>query len=274
MRRTSAPDVLPRYDSDERSGNGSVLLALLLALGVHGLFAWLLSSIELQIEPFAPTEVSFAIVEEPPPEREIEEPPEVEAPPEPQPEPERVREAIVEPERPPQLPAEPQPDPPPAPEPAPVRFDGVMLEGEAGWAIQQSSGADRTEPLANPVGDATDKPPGDPEGQGEAGPPTLRLKDLSRPPRQPDLNLALENNYPARARREGVEGVAVVRIRVEPDGRVRIVRHRSESVAGYGFAEACAKTLRDSPAWSQPVDDQGRPVAVLIDYPCRFSVRY
>ncbi|MES1207157.1 MAG: TonB family protein, partial [Pseudomonadota bacterium] len=101
------------------------------------------------------------------------------------------------------------------------------------------------------------------------GPPTLKLADLSEAPRAPVLNDVLERNYPEEARKRGVQGKAVLRVRVMPDGHVRDLMVVAES--GGGFGEACRRTLRNS-IWSPPLDRDARPVSTFVSYTCTFEV--
>ncbi|MBX3264141.1 MAG: energy transducer TonB, partial [Labilithrix sp.] len=106
-----------------------------------------------------------------------------------------------------------------------------------------------------------------------AAPPPMRVvppSSLSRRPRAPGLDLELERQYPAEARRSGISGTAVLRVRILPDGRVGEVRVQSESWAGFG--PACERTVRAA-RWEPPIDRDGAPVATEITYTCRFEVR-
>lgn len=112
-------------------------------------------------------------------------------------------------------------------------------------------------------------------GRGErsraptAGAPMVALANLSRPPRAPALDAALEHNYPAAARAAGTPGTAVVRARVLADGRIGSVRVLTASDDGFG--DACRTTLMHS-RWEPPLDAASRPVATEISYTCRFEV--
>jgi TonB family protein len=80
----------------------------------------------------------------------------------------------------------------------------------------------------------------------------------------------LERFYPAEARRKGLEGKAVVRARVAPDGALQNLALVSETAPGFG--EACRQTLQGS-RWTAPVDKEGKAVSTIINYTCRFEVR-
>lgn len=106
-----------------------------------------------------------------------------------------------------------------------------------------------------------------------SAPPPLRLVPpslLSRRPRAPGLDTELERQYPAEARRSGIAGSAVLRVRILPDGRVGETRVISESWLGFG--PACERTVRAA-RWEPPLDRGGMPVATEITYTCRFEVR-
>ncbi len=204
-----------------------------------------------------------------------------EIPPEPEPEavvpqPRRARRT-----RPVVTPPEETPEETPAPaEEVPLRMDGVTLTSAGagpGFAVDPGSGEDRQGPLG-PPGQATGRrvhgrADGTPGGTGGRGPRVVALADLSQRPRPPNLERTLHREYPSRARRQGVEGVAIVRALVEPNGNVRRFRGATTSVEGYGFIEACERVLRGS-RWTPPLDRQGRSVAVWIRYRCGFSVRH
>ena len=101
-------------------------------------------------------------------------------------------------------------------------------------------------------------------------PPLVALGDLSARPSPPALGAALEQNYPADARRRGLSGTAKVRARIDPDGMVRRVTLVEESAAGFGGA--CSRTLNGS-RWAAPKDKAGHSVATEIRYTCRFVVQ-
>jgi TonB family protein len=99
----------------------------------------------------------------------------------------------------------------------------------------------------------------------------LPVADLSRRPVPPRLDSVLKSHYPADARQRGLSGVAVVRARIDADGRVRMASISSESYAGFG--EACRETVVGS-TWLPPQDRVGRPVATEVSYTCRFRVEH
>jgi outer membrane biosynthesis protein TonB len=167
--------------------------------------------------------------------------------------------------------AAPPPPPSAAPPPeSPADFSGVTLtnDGEGpGWASAVGNGASMHGPIGRPgarvTARAVDGPPAE-------GPPLVALASLSRPPAPPDLVGELERHYPESARRQGLAGQAVLKARITPEGRARDLVLVSQSTAGFG--DACRATLRDS-IWSAPLDRDGRAVATLVTYTCRFEVR-
>lgn len=149
-------------------------------------------------------------------------------------------------------------------EEAPMDFTSTVLSNEGpGIAIGGPGGAKRA--AVPPVGPTT-RPPGSDSTRAPIVPAGL----LSRPPRAPGLDLALERNYPPEARRSGIAGRAVLRVTILPDGRVGEVARIEESWRGFG--EACEKTVRNA-SWEPPIDREGHPVATEITYTCRFEVR-
>lgn len=271
-----------------RSGWGVYGVTFALAILLHIGAAYALPAYVPLLSARTPTMVAFEVeAPEPEPEPEPEPLPEVEEPEaEPEPEPEvrpRPRMPAPEPVAAPEPAPEPEPvDEPPPAEEVPVSFDNIVLtnDGEgAGWATQQGSGVDRAGPVG-PPGQATGRRrrgrlDGTPGGTGTTpGPRVARASDLSRRPAPPaNMDAILRRNYPARAERQGVEGVARLRLRVLPNGRIRVLRAVSESVEGYGFSQACRRTVT-AERWPQvSLDQQGEPVAFDITYTCRFTVR-
>jgi TonB family protein len=157
----------------------------------------------------------------------------------------------------------------------PTDFSGVTLTNDgpgAGWASATGNGAAMQGPIGTPGRKVTGRSlDGAPAGTGPAreGPPVLGLADLSRPPRAPALNDILERNYPNDARKRGIQGNAMLRVRIMPDGHVRDLIVLAES--GAGFGDACRRTLRGS-IWSPPLDREARPVSTYVSYTCKFEV--
>lgn len=156
--------------------------------------------------------------------------------------------------------------PTPTPEEAPADFSGVTLTSDGagpGWTSAVGNGGAMRAPVGAPgarVAPAT----------RASEPPLVALASLSRAPSPPDLADVLERHYPETARRQGLAGHAVLKARIAPDGRPRDLVLLSESTAGFG--DACRATLRDS-VWTAPLDRDGRAVATLVTYTCRFEVR-
>lgn len=275
---------------DEHKSQLVFLLVVLTSVAFHG-GAWvglgMLPPLEAMLASFEEFEVE--IVEEPlpppEPEPEPEVPPEPEPPP-PEPEPEPVRERIPEP-----TPVE-VPDPPPAPtpEPPPIEeriedFTGETLtnpDGES-WTTVLGSGA----PMEGPIGAASGTTTGrDREGStggavggtgtgsAEGEPELVALADLSRPPTAPDgLRERLLRFYPTELRARGVEGTAVVRMRLLPGGRLARLRRVSESTEGFG--QACIDMLEESSGtWPEVHDRAGNVVSTSLSFTCTFSLRF
>ena len=172
-------------------------------------------------------------------------------------------------------PADPPEPPRQAPPPsAPVDLTGVTLTGEgASWHSVVGNGARMVGAIETPRQATTPAPPmAEPRAvrrPAKAEPVLLPVADLSRRPVPPHLDSVLKSHYPADARQRGLSGVAVVRARIDADGRVRTASISSESYAGFG--EACRKTVVGS-IWLPPRDREGRPVATEVSYTCRFRV--
>jgi len=156
------------------------------------------------------------------------------------------------------------PDAPPEPklsDDGPIDFTATpMALAGTGVAVRApSGGGGGTGPAAGP--------PSRPRPSAEV---VVPVASLSRPPRAPGLDAVLERNYPVEARRAGISGKAVLRVRILHDGRVTSVVTLSESSGGFGAA--CERTVRAAP-WEAPIDREGRAVATEITYVCQFEVR-
>jgi TonB family protein len=98
------------------------------------------------------------------------------------------------------------------------------------------------------------------------------MSSLSRRPEPPDnLDSMLQRFYPRDARRQGVEGRSQVRIRINPDGSIRVLR--SLGSTGQEFAQACARMLRQT-RWRPGVGPEGEPAATVTNFSCDFTVNY
>jgi protein TonB len=160
------------------------------------------------------------------------------------------------------------PPPPsaPAPDEAPADFSGVTLTNDGagpGWASPVGNGGAMRAPIGAPGARVA------PVAR-TSEPPLVALASLSRAPSPPDLADVLERHYPEAARRQGLAGQAVLKARIPPDGRPRDLVLVSQSTLGFG--DACRATLRES-VWTAPLDREGRAVATLVTYTCRFEVR-
>ncbi len=153
----------------------------------------------------------------------------------------------------------------PARDDAPAEFSGVTLTNDGagpGWASAVGNGGAMRAPIGTPGGKLVPA--------RAAEPPLVALASLSRAPAPPDLADVLERHYPEAARRQGLAGQAVLKARIPPDGHPRDLVLVSQSTLGFG--DACRATLRDS-VWTAPLDREGRAVATLVTYTCRFEVR-
>jgi protein TonB len=203
-------------------------------------------------------------------------PPKVEEPPKPpEPEPQRPK---AQPKAAPK-PAEPEPpkqEAKPAPE-APVDLTGVTLTGgDSSWSSAVGSGAALSGPaprVAAVTGrDRNGSAAGLVNGKGDK-PVIVAEASLSRAPVPPEgMNSLLEQNFPPRARSQGVSGSALLRVTILADGRVGDMRVMRET-GDYGFGSACQKMLRLK-RWQPPLDRRGQPVATEVRYSCEFEVAY
>lgn len=238
---------------------------VLVSLVLHGVaFASLAAAPRESSQPHKKTQLRFDVVEKPKPEP-------LELPPEPpKPEPPKPKARAVEPK------AAPQPEaaPPPEPAPVPTAPAGVTLAGEGSgnaFSMPLGTGGSLEPTRARPPAPVNVPPPTPPAPTPvPEGPRVVAVGDLSARPSPPSsLGAALERNYPASARREGLSGSAKVRARIDPDGVVRRVTLVEESAAGFGAA--CSRTLNGS-RWAAPKDKAGHSVATEIKYTCRFVV--
>ena len=195
-------------------------------------------------------------------------------------------------------PPEPPPPPPPAPEPEPTPAPAAAPVARVASApvaarAEAPRAAATNDAPAGPVdftsttfsGDGAGVAVGGGGGGGggtapaaakapaaavAAGPRLVDARSLARKPRAPGLDAELERQYPAEARRSGIAGTAVLRVRILPDGRVGPVNVVSTTWAGFG--PACERTVRAA-QWEAPLDREGSAVATEITYTCRFEVR-
>jgi TonB family protein len=222
--------------------------------------------------------VAIAIVDEAPIEAEAEEKaPEPEEPAEPEPvKPPPKPKTFKAPKEPPKAPDEP---PAAAPE-TPVAFDNIVLTNEgdepSSWAMDPGSGKSSDEPIGRPdavvTGRSREGVVGGIIGGTGIG-VVVDVGDLSRQPIPPSLKRKLEKLYPKKARQEGIEGEAVIRLQIAPDGLPAKIRLISEDPAGYELGQACMRTLKGE-KWKPPIDKDGKPVTTRVTYRCGFEIRY
>ena len=180
--------------------------------------------------------------------------------------------------KPPPEPVEPKEEPPAAADETPLAFDNVTLTNKGSgsdWAIMDSSGIERDGPMGRPDavvtgGSRLGKAGGVIGGSGKGV--VMDMGDLSRQPRPPNLKHKLKRNYPKPAKAGSLEGEANIRLQINRDGSTSGYRTISEDPKGYGFSQACIKTLRGE-RWEAPVDDSGNRVATRVNYTCRFTFR-
>jgi TonB family protein len=226
--------------------------------GAHLVFGALLLGGSVAPRPrLPPSAVSIEVVAPAPPEP---------APPREEPEPRERASAPAARATAPPPPTAPAPTTPAPPaESGPVDLGGVTLTNDgsgASWAAPAGNVA--VKPSVPRALTATAPPRAAP-----SVPSTVAAADLSQKPAPPALDGALARNYPPELRRRGVGGVAVVRVRIEPDGSVRIASVVSETQSGFG--DACRRTVLGS-RWVAPRDRSGRPAATFVSYTCRFRV--
>lgn len=268
---------------------------IVFSVGAHILAALALFLLPVTLSLPEPSPVAIEVVDVlPEPEPEIVQPePEV-VQPEPevvQPEPEIIERPRPTP-RPDPRPAPAEPAPPeaePAADPAPAEeaiadFSGMTLTNESAdsaWETATGSGAPMEGPIGRPGAQVTGRNrSGSTQGtvggtgQEERGPPIVARGNLSRQPGPPGdrLRTLLQSNYPREARQLGVEGHADVRVQVDADGSVRVLRISSETYEGFG--DACRRTIRQGGRWDPPLDRQGNRVATITAFRCTFAVRF
>jgi protein TonB len=208
------------------------------------------------------TQLRFDVVEQPKP-KPVDEQPEP-----PKPEPPKPKARAAEPKQ------APKPEAAPPPEPAATTPAGVTLAGDGtGNAFSMplgSGGSLEPQRVRAPAPVNVPAPVAPAPTPAPEVPRVVAASDLSARPSPPgSLGAALERNYPAAARRQGLSGSAKVRARIDPDGTVRRVALVEESAAGFGAA--CSRTLNGS-RWAAPKDKAGHSVATEIRYTCRFVV--
>ena len=74
--------------------------------------------------------------------------------------------------------------------------------------------------------------------------------------------------YPANAKKQGIEGEVYVKFLIDTDGKVKEVEVVRSSYQG--FEEAARKVIREMPDW-KPGKQRGKPVRVYHVIPIKFS---
>lgn len=210
--------------------------------------------------------------------------------PEPKPEPDPVPAKVGQEEPPPQPPpvARSEPPPPPkasprAPHPpaqqAPVPFNVTMTNqgGDSSWAVEANDGKSSDAPAAAPgrvTGSDQGVAGGTPGGTGPSDAP-VAAGDLSRAPKPPPQKLAdaiLRRYYPADAKAQGIEGKAMIRLLIRPDGSAKPLNAISVDPPGHKFAKQCLVAVRHMP-FTPGYDKLGRPVPTVNTFRCTFTVQ-
>jgi periplasmic protein TonB len=187
----------------------------------------------------------------------------------------RVRTKTAEPPSPAPPPQQTQ-QPAPAQE-APVDFPGLTLtseDGVASWSTVVGNGESFKGPVLAPRKkiERVEAESGVGTGNGSGNAPRVIVKDLSRPPIQPEnMDQTLVKNYPLIAKKQGIEGSAIMRVHIAANGQIGQVTTVKETYEGFGAA--CEKTVR-SGKWQPKLDKRGSPVESDITYTCRFEVGY
>lgn len=262
-----------------RSPVWMVAAAVLVSLLVHVAALMMAGSLRIDLTP---EPEPLAEVELLAPEPETPEPVEAPEPEAPAPEPKEIE---LPPPKPPPPKAKPDPRPeavpPPEEEPAPLKetvadFSNMTLsnEGSSSWNVQPSSGKEASGPIAGPgvnTGRAREgRMDGAPEGKGESE--AVKLSDLGRHPEQArGLDDLVEKHYPPTLKRQGVEGVARVRVRIGADGKLKVLRILTATDPLFG--EACKRSLSESPPWRPALDKKGQPASTEAPFKCEYIVR-
>ena len=253
---------------------------VVLAIATHAAFLGLMPVTPMGSGAEDPFDtVAIAIVEEDPLAAEPEEEPEEEAPKPEEPEPVKPPPKPKTFKAPKEQPEAPEEPPAAAPE-TPVAFDNIVLTNEgdepSSWAMDPGSGKSSDKPIGRPssvvTGRSRDGVLGGIIGGTGIG-VVVDVGDLSRQPIPPALKRKLEKLYPKKARQEGIEGEAVLRLQIAPDGLPTKIRIVSENPTGHDLGKACMKTLQGE-RWKPPLNKEGAPVTTRVTYRCGFEIRY
>lgn len=257
----------PAIKSDKRPGGIRSGGSFAIAIGVHLLALLMVPEFRATLRELAPTSGDFIEVEPDPPPPP---PPEVEPPPAP---PTQDRAAPTVTETVAQNAAPPPEDT--AVEALPELIETDLVLSNNTFSVPTTSGTPSGPIQSGRVtgSNAQGLPGGTPDGE-PGGTGIARTADLSVRPSPPgELDTILQRNYPPLARQQAIEADAYVNVEILPDGSVGRVRRGSESIAGYGFAQACIATVREGGAWQPGRDQAGAAVASQRRFRCQFVIR-
>ncbi len=91
---------------------------------------------------------------------------------------------------------------------------------------------------------------------------------ISSAPELPGSEIKAKIEYPAMARRQGIEGVVYLLLYIDQFGKIRDIEVLQDP--GYGFGDAAVSALADVECI--PAEVNGTPVATMFRYPVRFSL--
>jgi protein TonB len=179
-------------------------------------------------------------------------------------------EPVVEPEEPEEPMPEPEPTPEPLPEPEPTPEEISLPEAPTSLETQPEPAATPAPPVSTPkparptTASRPQKPVGTgPKGSATGGPGTLVRASpnyLRNPPPA----------YPAESKRAGEEGVVLLAVHVDQQGRPASVRVRRSS----GFSRLDRAAVTAVHRWRfKPAKVAGMPVASEVEVPVRFQLR-
>lgn len=249
----SAAALSPELPRDKDSWNPYLIIvpALLLSVGIHlGTVSGLSRSRPMVVQQ-KPIEIEMVTIEPPKP------PPEPEKPPEPpKVKPPEVKVATVKP--PPEAPPPPNEEAPQEPpKPVPIMV-GISMSST-------TSAGSFAAPTGNTAYGAVPKQGSDETPQAYRAPKYV-------PPGGADTEPIIDQDYkppyPEEAKRNGIEGTVLLRVRVEADGRVSEVEVLRG--LGYGLDEAAREGIKRIKF--KPAIKGGEPVATKITYNFTFML--
>lgn len=91
---------------------------------------------------------------------------------------------------------------------------------------------------------------------------------ISKAPELPVADIKSKIEYPAMARRQGIEGIVYLLLYIDQFGKIRKIEVLQDP--GYGFADAAVTALSEIECI--PAEVNGTPVATKFRYPVRFSL--